>query len=592
MLQAVSQAPYEKAVSDSMVCSKVDLSALHTQKITTLRPANLGGHISQVYGKTEGLKKSEHNTLLQLYNRKAARNRFIDAHLGRQLTKASRSINRQVGLLIDRGGNITHVIVGDAHQIFIPDLSRHRAGVNRFRGLRLIHTHLRKENLNQDDFTDLSLLRLDTIVVVHSDMSGEPLHTEFAYLDPQAKEGKDPWKVEHRKSIFDWSDDFLVFIEDIESQFSKKDRITKIKGKDGVILVGVGTKSKDEAHSSIEELARLADTAGFQVMSKHLQMRRKIDSKLVVGKGKLQNILIEAMQVDADALVFDQELTPSQLRNIATATNLKVIDRSQLILDIFAKRAKTREGKLQVEIAQLRYRMPRLKIMPTAMSRLTGGIGGRGPGETKLEINRRRADERLTKLEKDLKKQSKVRNEQRKRRRKNRIPQVSLVGYTNAGKSTLLNTITHSNVVAEDQLFATLDPTSRRFRFPLDREIILTDTVGFIRNLPKELMKAFESTFEETTMAELIVHVVDAGDPEMDIHIQAVEATLKALGGEQIPRMMVFNKCDTIDAEERSECAVKYNGLLCSAITKENLKDVIDEIYRRLFQIQSESNSQ
>ncbi len=547
-----------------------------------------GGHISQVHGKTDGLKKSEHNALAQLYNRKATRNRFIDAHLGRQLSLLSRRLNRQIGLLIDRNGNITHVIVGDAHQIFIPDLTRHRAGGNRFRGLRLVHTHLRKEALNQDDLTDLSLLRLDTVVVVHAAMNGEPTEAEFAYLDPQAKEGKKPWKVEKRKSVFDWPDDFLVFIEDIESQFSKKDKGTKIKGKDGVILVGVGTKTKGEAHSSIEELARLADTADLHVLNKHLQMRRKIDSKLVVGKGKLQDILIEAMQLDAKALIFDQELTPSQLRNIATATNLKVIDRSQLILDIFAKRAKTREGKLQVEIAQLRYRKPRLKIMPTAMSRLTGGIGGRGPGETKLEINRRRADERLSKLERDLKKQSKVRQEQRKRRTRNQVPQVSLVGYTNAGKSTFLNTITHSKVVAEDQLFATLDPTSRRFRFPLDKEIILTDTVGFIRNLPKELMQAFESTFEETTMADLILHVVDAGDPEMDIHIQAVEETLTSLGADQIPRMVIFNKCDTIDAEERTECLLKYDGLMCSAITKENLSTVIEEIYRRLFHIQAQ----
>ncbi len=556
----------------------------HTQCI-------LGGHITQLHGKTEGLKKSDHNSLQQLYNRRATRNRFIDAHLGRQLTLISRSINRQVGILIDRNGNITHVIVGDAHQIFIPDLSRHRAGANRFRGLRLIHTHLRKESLNQDDLTDLSLLRLDTIVVVHADMNGEPLNTEYAYLDPEAKEGKKPWKIEKRKSIFDWTDDFLVFINDIESQFSKQDRISKISGKDGVILVGVGTKGKVEALSSIEELARLADTAGLQVLGRQLQIRRKIDSKLVVGKGKLQDILIDAMQKDADALVFDQELTPSQLRNIATATNIKVIDRSQLILDIFAKRAKTREGKLQVEIAQLRYRKPRLKIMPTAMSRLTGGIGGRGPGETKLEINKRRADERLTRLERDLKKQGKVRQEQRKRRQRNNVPQVSLVGYTNAGKSTLLNTITQSKVLAEDQLFATLDPTSRRFRFPLDREIILTDTVGFIRNLPKELMQAFESTFEETTLADLIVHVVDAGDPEMDIHIKAVDTTLKALNADQIPRMLVFNKSDTIDSEARTECALKYGALLCSAITKDNLSSVIDEIYRRLFQIRSESNS-
>lgn len=494
-------------------------------------------------------------------------------------------MNRQVGILIDRLGAITHVIVGDAHQIFIPDLTRMRAGSNRFRGLRLIHTHLRRENINQDDLTDLTLLRLDTVVAIHVAPNGEPLDAEFAYLDPQAPEGRPPWKVETRRSIFDWTDDFIEFIADIEKQFARRDRVVKIAGMEGVVLVGVGTGRKSEAISSINELQRLADTAGLQVLSTQLQMRRKIDAKLVVGKGKLQQILIEAMQLDADALVFDQELSPSQLRNIATATNLKVIDRSQLILDIFAKRATTKEGKLQVEIAQLRYRKPRLKIMPTAMSRLTGGIGGRGPGETKLEINKRRADERLHRLEQDLEKQKKVRHEQRKRRKRNRVQQVSLVGYTNAGKSTLLNTITKSDVVAEDQLFATLDPTSRRFRFPQDREIILTDTVGFIRNLPQELMQAFESTFEETAMADLIVHVVDAGDLELDIHIREVEQTLERLRADQIPRLMVFNKIDTVDEERRTECVTQYDALVCSAVTKDNLRTVVDEMYRRLFQI-------
>ncbi len=546
--------------------------------------------ISQVHGNTESLKKSTRSALLALYNRRATRNRFIDAGLGRALTKISREMNRQVGILIDRIGNITHVIVGDAHQIFIPDLTRHRAGSRRFRGLRLVHTHLRRESINQDDLTDLTLLRLDTIVVVQAAMNGEPLNAEYAYLDPQAPEGSPPWRIEKRRSIFDWNEDFSHFIDDLESQFSKKDGIIKIQGKEGVVLVGVGTGRKAEARSSLAELGRLADAADLQVMSSQLQMRRRIDPKLVVGKGKLQQILIEAMQLDADALIFDQELTPSQLRNIATATNLKVIDRSQLILDIFAKRATTREGKLQVEIAQLRYRKPRLKIMPTAMSRLSGGIGGTGPGESKLEINKRRAEERLTRLERDLTKQKKVRYEQRKRRQKNNMPQVSLVGYTNAGKSTLLNTITQSTVIAEDQLFATLDPTSRRFRFPLDKEIILTDTVGFIRNLPQELMKAFESTFEETTLADLIVHVVDAGDPEMGIHIREVEKTLESLGADQISRIIVFNKIDMVDISRKAELVAEYNALTCSAITKENLRTVIDEIYRQLFQIRNAPN--
>lgn len=546
--------------------------------------------ISTLYGNTEGLKKSAHNALLALYDRVQSRDRFIDAKLAREMSFLSREIGCQIGLLIDRMGVISHVIVGDAHQLFIPDLSRTRAGKRRFRGIRLVHTHLRRENLNQDDVTDLTLLQLDTVVVIHTLFDGNPKEVEFAYLHPNPAPNERAWVVETRPSIYDWNDDFSVFITDLENQFSKKDAVEKIEGQEGVILVGVGTHDKNSAIASLAELERLATTAELQVLSTKLQMRKKLDPKLVVGDGKLQEILIESMQLHADALIFDQELTPSQLRNIATATNLKVIDRTQLILDIFAKRATTKEGKLQVEVAQLRYRKPRLKIMPTAMSRLSGGIGGRGPGETKLEINRRRADERLDRLEIELDKQGKVRQEQRKRRKRNNIPQVSLVGYTNAGKSTLLNTITHSTVIAEDKLFATLDPTSRRFRFPQDREIILTDTVGFIRNLPKELMQAFESTFEETALADLIIHVVDAGDPEMDTHIKEVQKTLVALHADQIPRMMVFNKIDTVGEDKRAECAAL--GFVCSATTKDNLSDVIQEIERRLFQIEHQPDTQ
>ncbi|MEC7987334.1 MAG: GTPase HflX [Myxococcota bacterium] len=467
--------------------------------------------------------------------------------------------------------------------MFIPDLTRHRAGSSRFRGLRLIRTHLRNEGLTRDDLTDLSLLQLDAIVALQVQTNGLPGTVELGYLNPQSKGAEDPCTIQKIPSVYNWITDFLRFIEELEQDFSKRDALIKVDGRPGAILINVTTGPAWEAQAKLKELERLATTAELQILDRFLQRRKHIDGKFVVGKGKLEQILVRAMQADADVLVFDNELSPSQLRNIALATDLKVIDRTQLILDIFAQRAQSREGKLQVEIAQLRYRKPRIKIMPTAMSRLTGGIGGRGPGETKLEINKRRADERLNRLEKQLSKLSKGRALRRSRRQKANVPQVSLVGYTNAGKSTLLNTMTRSDVDAEDKLFATLDPTSRRFRFPREREIILTDTVGFIRQLPKELVEAFRSTFEETLEADLILHVADAGDPELETHLREVEKTLQSLKAEHIPKLLVFNKIDTVDPIEWDTLAQKYNAILCSAVTKNGLSSLIEEIEQQLF---------
>ncbi|MBT3220847.1 MAG: GTPase HflX, partial [Proteobacteria bacterium] len=280
---------------------------------------------------------------------------------------------------------------------------------------------------------------------------------------------------------------------------------------------------------------------------------------------------------------FDRELTPSQLRNIATLTDLKVLDRTQLILDIFAQHAKSREGKLQVELAQLRYRMPRLAIMPTAMSRLTGGIGGRGPGETKLEMNRRRAQERLTKLERQLKKLSANRALRRRQRQKKGLPVCAIVGYTNAGKSTLLNSLTNSKVDVADKLFATLDPTSRRFRFPREREIIVTDTVGFIHNLPKTLIKAFKATLEELSDADLLLHVLDASDPQVDRHRGAVDRILTDLSLDDKQVLLVWNKADRTDPEILRALTDEHGGLAICAIDRMGLDTLLERMERGLF---------
>jgi GTP-binding protein HflX len=495
--------------------------------------------------------------------------------------------------MIDRRGRITHVIVGDAHQLFIPDLQRHRAGLARFRGIRLVHTHLRGEGLSQDDLTDLALLRLDAMIVLQSQPNGQPGWLEFATLDPNAKpKSGEPWTIERVASIHDWHIDFSSFITELEARFSSADATRRVPGAEGCIVIGVTTRDAPSAEASLDELVRLAHTAGLDVMDRVLQVRKKLDGRFVMGKGKLSEVLVRAMQLGAECLIFDRELSPSQLRNIATNTDLKVLDRTQLILDIFAQRATSREGKLQVELAQLRYRKPRLAIMPTAMSRLTGGIGGRGPGETKLEINRRRADERETRLEKLLKKLGRDRGLRRNRRRRVGLPQVSIVGYTNAGKSTLLNRMTQSKVDAEDKLFATLDPTSRRLRFPEAREVILTDTVGFIRQLPKDLLHAFRSTLEEVVEADLLIEVLDASSPEIETHMAEVEQTLSKLGCSETPMIRVLNKVDAVDPAMWSALKERYDGFLVSAKDGEGLGKLLIEIERRLFRDRAQDKIQ
>ena len=531
------------------------------------------------------MKPSQNRQLQALYDRRVPPDTLISADVARRLTEMSRALGRQLGIMVDRRGRVTHVIVGDAHQLFIPDLQRHRAGSGRFRGIRLIHTHLRSEGLTEDDLTDLSLLRLDAIVVIQAQSDGMPGFMEVGTIRPDAPSDDDkPWNIERRKNIHLWRDEnFLSFIEDLEGRISSQVAVQRVPGAEGAIVIGVATGRHNNAEDSLDELERLADTAGLQVLDRFLQNRRKPDHKYVVGKGKLEEIQVRAMQRDADVLIFDAELSPSQLRNIATQTDLKVVDRTQLILDIFSQRATTREGKLQVELAQLRYRKPRLALMPTAMSRLTGGIGGRGPGETKLEINRRRADERQTRLEKQLKKLSKQRSLRRNRRRRVGLPQIAIVGYTNAGKSTLLNRMTRSQVDAEDKLFATLDPTSRRLRFPEEREVVLTDTVGFIRQLPKDLVHAFRSTLEEVLEADLLLHVVDAASPLIDTHMLEVQKTLESLGAADTSTILILNKADAIPKDQQEMLREAHQGFLASAQTGDGLKTILLQIERHLF---------
>jgi GTP-binding protein HflX len=336
----------------------------------------------------------------------------------------------------------------------------------------------------------------------------------------------------------------------------------------------------------MSELEELAGSCGIFVVDTVFQHRRQADPRFLMGTGKLQEIALLAIQKGADLIIFDQELNPSQIRSIADQIEMKVIDRTQLILDIFAQRARSREGKLQVELAQLKYLLPRLVTKNTAMSRLTGGIGGRGPGETKLEINRRRARDRITRLEKALTEVVQQRSQQKARRRKQGLPVISIIGYTNAGKSTLLNTLTQSQVLAEQRLFATLDPSSRRLRFPRDIDVIITDTVGFIKNLPKDLQVAFRATLEELETADLLLHVIDISNPRCEDQIQSVEAILESLELNQIPCMRVLNKQDALPQAEVERCLNCYGGIAVSANNKATLLPLIEAMARAIEQRQ------
>jgi GTP-binding protein HflX len=539
-----------------------------------------------LHGNTAGLKTSQVKALKSLYERRVPQARFLTPELARRLTETARGCGRQVGLVVDRMGFVDKVLVGDAHQVFIPDLGRARAGSGRFRGLRLIIAQLRGEGLNKDNLTDLTLLSLDAIIVVNAGTDGLPGAVEWAHMLPPEEAGEEISHRESRPSVHHWDDDFTAFITDLQRRFARSDRLRDVDGRQKAILVGVGLGPRSQStRESLDELERLADTAGLDVVDTVLQMRRKPDNRTLIGKGKLSDVLLRSMHLGAEVLVFDRELAPSQLRNIATVTELSVLDRTQLILDIFAQRATSKEGKLQVELAQLRYRKPRLKIMPTAMSRLTGGVGSRGPGETKLEINRRRADERLARIVRELKKLGKHRGMRRERRRKVGLPMVSIVGYTNAGKSTLLNRMTRSKVDARDALFATLDPTSRRLRFPEEREVILTDTVGFIRALPKELVEAFRSTLEEVVEADLLVHVVDSSSSERDAHMASVDEVLGRLGVTETPTLVVFNKIDALAPAALQELRQEHPGsLFCSAHTSEGLGRLMVGLERAIWQ--------
>ena len=534
--------------------------------------------MKRLFGNTAGLKSNQIRRLENLYRRRTPPEYLVTPELARDVSQLSHEIRRQIGLLVDRQGRVAHVVVGDNRRIVIPSTDDYRAAPGRLNGLRCVHTHLNNEPLSRDDLTDLALLRLDLMVAIGQSADGYPLAVHVAHLLPGISE-RLPHRLLPPLAPGALDIDCAAMIHALEDELERV-----VSGRaagaapDRALLISVSTVSRRRTEESMAELKELARSGGIEVIGSVIQYRDTVDHRFLVGSGKLQDLAIHALQGGATILVFDQELNPSQIRSITDQIALKVIDRTQLILDIFAQRARSREGKLQVELAQLKYLLPRLLGKGTAMSRLAGGIGGRGPGETKLEVDRRRVRKRISQLEAALEEVRRHRRQLRSQRDKKHLPVISIIGYTNAGKSTLLNSLTKSRVLAESRLFATLDPSSRRLRFPRDIEVIITDTVGFIRDLPQDLMVAFRATLEELDVADLLLHVIDISNPRVEDQIQAVEAILADLHLDLKATLKVFNKKDLATADRVDALCRRHSAVAIAAVDKVTLTPLIERM--------------
>ena len=523
----------------------------------------------------------------RLYRRRIPPEKVVTLDVARECADLTFETRRQIGLLVNRQGQMESVIIGNDHELVIPHLSRTRSGLRLLRGVRLVHTHLKNQPLTQDDLTDLALLRLDLIMALGVGKTGGLQDVYVAHNVPNSPKNQ-AYVLLKPCAFQSFQMNCQEFIQSLEQDILKGCQVSKEGVREGrALLVSVGTGHVAFQQERLDELQELVRAQDVEVLGCVTQRPASIHPKYVVGSGKMKDLAIQALQSGADMLIFDQDLTPAQVRGISEITDLRVLDRSQVILDIFAKRAHSHIGNIQVELAQLRYRLPRLAQSSTAFSRLAGGIGTRGPGETKLESDRRRIRERIQHLERDLTSIGQGRQEQRKRRVKRGLPVVSIIGYTNAGKSTLFNALTDSQVSVKDRVFETLDTVSRSWRLPGLGEIILTDTVGFIRDLPKDLVAAFQTTLQELQEADVLVHVIDAHAQNPEQHITAVEHILTELGLQKIPCIRFFNKGDLIDMENMQRLCSRYEGIGGSALEEASLQVIQQEIGHLLFTLQS-----
>lgn len=535
----------------------------------------------KAHGNLLGLRPGVLRDLERLFERRAGTESFIDPHFAVALQDAAIRCGRRVGVLADRRGVVRDVIVGDWTTLDIPAWARQRTGPDRLGGLRLLHVVFGGHGLDRNALETMRLYSLDaTVAVIAGDEGAMPL-VEAAHLLPVNPDGR-LWEVlpvVHATALTIRFDDT---IRDIESQMRRYATALRSRGgggapdaKDAAILVLPVMDSATDPARETAELQALCKTAGVAVAEVVIQQRARPDPRTLIGRGKLREVTMLGLQKGVDLIVFGAALTPSQQRSVAEATGVRVVDRNQLILDIFARHARTNEGRLEVELAQLRYNLPRLSEKDDAMSRLTGGIGAQGPGETTLEMERRRARKRIHELEKRLQTHSARRSQRRRRRLEGDLPMVAIVGYTNAGKSTLFNRLSGADVLADNMLFATLDPTVRRAWLAEGCEILLCDTVGFIRDLPAELEGAFRATLEEVATARILLHVADASDPHIEDQVSSVRRILHASGLGDRPSILVLNKADRVgDKQALSDLASFLGGHQASALDASSLEHI------------------
>lgn len=529
-------------------------------------------------GNLTGIKSAMLDRLKSLYDFKQGLDEFASFELLSELCACSGEINREISVYISRDGSIVDVSVGDSAKVSMPSMRLVR-NEDRLCGVRCIHTHPSGDGrLSGVDLGTLRSMKLDCMAAVGVS-DGKPTQLYAAYLgDFDEDTGSRaalvygpmrPYKLPQKAliaEIFNSDDRFRSTTKEVEAVEQER-----------AVLVGM---DNDEGYDTLEELNELAKTAGALVVGKVRVRRRTIDNATYVGSGKANELSLMGSELEADLFIFDDELSAIQLRTLEETLGARVIDRTTLILDIFAARATSREGKLQVELAQMRYRLPRLIGQGQVLSRLGGGIGTRGPGEKKLEIDRRRIRRRVFELETELSEIEKQRGLRRESRKANRIPLVALVGYTNAGKSTMLNALTDSNVLAEDKLFATLDPVVRKITLSGGTEALLSDTVGFINKLPHDLVEAFKSTLEEVSNSDLILQVVDISCPYHEKQMRVVDGVLESLHAADIPRIIVFNKADAIASCELP--AESENRLNISALRGTGIEKLLSAVELKL----------
>jgi GTP-binding protein HflX len=542
-----------------------------------------GTPIETIFGNLQGLKSSQLKQLQRLYHQRIPGDRITTPEFSQRLAAISTEINQPVCAYLNRRGQVMRVGVGTPRQTQIPPLELPRYGAERLSGIRCIATHLKAEPPTESALTAMALQRLDALVVLNitgtgftkrgGGSTGYVKESYLAHLVSNTKQlvstqlGTKVNLVAPDSGLYSRvsppmsldmlsEQDFIDLVDSVEAEFQREFVATEVAADhDRVVIVGIITDSESSQRfqDTIMELARLVDTAGGEVLQTLQQKRSRIHPQTVVGEGKVEEIALTAQTLGANLIVFDRDLSPAQVRNLERKIGVRVVDRTEVILDIFAQRAQSRAGKLQVELAQLGYMMPRLSGRGLAMSRLGGGIGTRGPGETKLETERRAIQKRISRLQQEVNQLQAHRSRLRLRRQNQEVPSVALVGYTNAGKSTLLNALTNAEVYTADQLFATLDPTTRRLVISDgDRggtqEILLTDTVGFIHELPASLMDAFRATLEEVTEADALLHLVDLSHPAWLSHIRSVREILAQMPVTPGPALVVFNKIDQADS--------------------------------------------